>query len=98
MRRTRELEKLVQANVKKVEWTLEDPTWRPTRDYLEKMLTAYKAHTAELLGMLGAIAEERERCAKIAETFTNAGPDDICEVQAGWLQREIAKAIRAELR
>jgi hypothetical protein len=54
MRRTRELEKLVQANVKKVEWTLEDPTWRPTRDYLEKMLAAYKAHTAELLGMLGA--------------------------------------------
>lgn len=41
-----------------------------------------------------AVAGERERCAKIAENFSNAKPGDICEVMAGDFQKQIADAIR----
>lgn len=41
-----------------------------------------------------AIAHERERCAKIAEGYSNAKPGDICEVMAGDWQAGIAGAIR----
>lgn len=41
-----------------------------------------------------AIAAERERCAKVAENYSNVKPGDICEVQAGDWQHEIAEAIR----
>ena len=40
---------LIASNIERVEWTLQDPTWQPTRDYLEKLLASYKAHTAILL-------------------------------------------------
>lgn len=54
MRKRKEIEALIKANVEKVEWTLQDQSWRPTRDYLEKLLAAYKTHTGDLLGILGA--------------------------------------------
>lgn len=32
----------VADNIQRVEWTLEDKTWQPSRWYLEKLLAAYK--------------------------------------------------------
>lgn len=40
---------LINNNIERVEWTLKDPEWRPSREYLEKLLAAYKAHTTILL-------------------------------------------------
>lgn len=40
---------LVAENIERVEWTLKDPDWKPTRGYLQKLLSAYKAHTDILL-------------------------------------------------
>jgi hypothetical protein len=33
-------------NIERIEWTLSDTKWQPTRQYVEKMLNSYK----ELLG------------------------------------------------
>ena len=48
----------------------------------------------ECKAVAAKIEAERERCAKIAEMFTNARPTDISMINGGWLQAEIAKAIR----
>ena len=45
-----EIAKQVAENIDRVEWTLQDPEWRPTRECLQKLLAAYIAHTAALLG------------------------------------------------
>jgi hypothetical protein len=35
-------------NIERVEWTLQDPDWKPSRQYVEKMLAAYKTVMAEV--------------------------------------------------
>lgn len=39
---TRPTEQEIADNIERVEWTLRDPNWTPTRSYLEKMLASYK--------------------------------------------------------
>jgi len=29
-------------NIERIEWTMRDPDWQPTRSYVEKMLASYK--------------------------------------------------------
>jgi hypothetical protein len=45
----KKLERLIASNIQKVRWTLEDPSWKPSRDYLAKLLASYEAHTRKLL-------------------------------------------------
>jgi hypothetical protein len=37
-----------QDNIERMEWTLQDPAWTPSREYLEKVLAAYKELRAEV--------------------------------------------------
>ncbi len=45
----KKLERLIASNVDRVRWTLQDEDWKPSRDYIEKLLASYEAHTAKLL-------------------------------------------------
>lgn len=53
MRRAREVRERVEENVERVEWTMKDEAWKPSREYLAKLLSAYKADTAMLLAIVG---------------------------------------------
>lgn len=43
------LRKIICDNVERVRWTLEDENWKPSREYVEKLIDAYETHTAILL-------------------------------------------------
>lgn len=47
MRRLRELAK---ENIERVEWTLQDKDWQPTRDYVRKLLASYR-ELAQAIGV-----------------------------------------------
>jgi len=69
------------------------PTLQTMRAALEFALRAAESPS---LSVAEAVEAEREACAKVADEFTNAGPDDISEEpMVGRFQREIGKAIRA---
>jgi len=35
-------------NLDRIEWTFADPEWRPTREYVEKLIKAYRELVEEL--------------------------------------------------
>lgn len=41
-------------NIERIEWTLEDKDWQPSRQYLEKVLAAYKEAAAEIARLRAA--------------------------------------------
>lgn len=63
--------------------------------YDELMAEGKRGHYETLFRVVREEVEaERERCAKIAENYSNAKPGDISEVMAGDWQHGIAAAIR----
>ena len=40
---------MTRENIERVEWTLQDPEWQPSRAYLEKLLASYKEAAREIM-------------------------------------------------
>jgi hypothetical protein len=58
------VEAMTLENIERVEWTLQDPTWVPSREYLIKLLAAYKelyADNTRLREYIEVMAAQRKR-------------------------------------